>query len=369
MVKSGGQGGVNQLGGLFVNGRPLPEPIRRKIVELAQNGVRPCDISRQLRVSHGCVSKILGRLATATTTRVQPCDYLYACRFYETGSIRPGIIGGSKPKVATPKVVVKIEDYKQENPSIFAWEIRDKLLSDGVCDKNNVPSVSSINRIVRTRAQQKQKALAERQAAVMHQSSINAAMQMDQMNALAFTSGRVEMPSHSSMGLVTPYGSLPTSGVLPPASSLMSSSIPASQNTRLPPFSPNGGETYSCGPVYNQSCYSGVDSKTVPISYSNDLTTKFPSYSTSSAANNQPFLPASSPNSVPMAVIQKGSSHMNQNNNNIDMQTGSSPQSAGPESCQASPVSQSASPMARYQHTSDQEGMVVHHNFYCTHYC
>ena len=29
---------------------------------------------------------------------------------------------------------------------MFAWEIRDRLLSDTVCDQENVPSVSSINR-------------------------------------------------------------------------------------------------------------------------------------------------------------------------------------------------------------------------------
>nr|XP_019808723.1 PREDICTED: paired box protein Pax-2-like isoform X3 [Bos indicus] len=122
-----GHGGVNQLGGVFVNGRPLPDVVRQRIVELAHQGVRPCDISRQLRVSHGCVSKILGR-------------------YYETGSIKPGVIGGSKPKVATPKVVDKIAEYKRQNPTMFAWEIRDRLLAEGICDNDTVPSVSSINR-------------------------------------------------------------------------------------------------------------------------------------------------------------------------------------------------------------------------------
>lgn len=134
-------GGVNQLGGVFVNGRPLPDVVRQRIVELAHQGVRPCDISRQLRVSHGCVSKILGRL-------VSPI------RYYETGSIKPGVIGGSKPKVATPKVVDKIAEYKRQNPTMFAWEIRDRLLAEGICDNDSVPSVSSINRIIRTKVQQ-----------------------------------------------------------------------------------------------------------------------------------------------------------------------------------------------------------------------
>ncbi|KAI1285716.1 Paired box protein Pax-5 [Halotydeus destructor] len=133
-------GGVNQLGGVFVNGRPLPDVVRSRIVDLAHQGVRPCDISRQLRVSHGCVSKILGR-------------------YYETGSIRPGVIGGSKPKVATPNVVDAIADYKKQNPTMFAWEIRDRLLADKICDQDNIPSVSSINRIVRNKAAEKAKHL------------------------------------------------------------------------------------------------------------------------------------------------------------------------------------------------------------------
>ncbi|XP_046812113.1 paired box protein Pax-6 isoform X2 [Lucilia cuprina] len=132
-----GHSGVNQLGGVFVGGRPLPDSTRQKIVELAHSGARPCDISRILQVSNGCVSKILGR-------------------YYETGSIRPRAIGGSKPRVATAEVVAKISHYKRECPSIFAWEIRDKLLQDGVCTNENIPSVSSINRVLRNLAAQKE---------------------------------------------------------------------------------------------------------------------------------------------------------------------------------------------------------------------
>ncbi|XP_066597725.1 protein gooseberry-like [Prorops nasuta] len=127
-----GQGKMNQLGGLFINGRPLPNHTRLKIVEMAAAGVRPCVISRQLKVSHGCVSKILNR-------------------YQETGSIRPGIIGGSKPRVATPEVEARIEEYKRDNPGIFSWEIRDRLIKEGICDRTSAPSVSAISRLLRGR--------------------------------------------------------------------------------------------------------------------------------------------------------------------------------------------------------------------------
>lgn len=91
-----GQAGVNQLGGVFVNGRPLPDCVRQRIVQLAMVGVRPCDISRQLLVSHGCVSKIL-------------------TRFYETGSIRPGSIGGSKTKVRPDRRSRFLEEHLHYN--------------------------------------------------------------------------------------------------------------------------------------------------------------------------------------------------------------------------------------------------------------
>ena len=52
--------------------------------------------------------------------------------------------------MATPDIEKKILDIQKENPGIFSWEIREKLLKEGLIDRPSVPSVSSISRILRS---------------------------------------------------------------------------------------------------------------------------------------------------------------------------------------------------------------------------
>ena len=83
----------------------------------------------------------VSRLESALTYAFSSCVSKILCRYYETGTIRPRAIGGSKPRVATNKVVDRIAQYKRECPSIFAWEIRDRLLTENVCTQDTIPSV------------------------------------------------------------------------------------------------------------------------------------------------------------------------------------------------------------------------------------
>jgi len=122
----------NQMGGSYTNGKPLPLVLRQRIIIMATRGFKASEISKEVKVSHGCISKIINRYNT-------------------TGSIMPGIIGGSKPKVATERVIKNIMELKAETPSIFAWEIRERLVEKQVCTEKSAPSVSSINRVIRNR--------------------------------------------------------------------------------------------------------------------------------------------------------------------------------------------------------------------------
>lgn len=128
-----GQERVNQLGGVFVNGKPLPKALRIRIIQLARLGVRASDISRQLRISHGCVSKILNK-------------------FYETGSIEPGAIPSSRSREITPQITKKIEEFILDQPDMFSWEVRDRLLLEGVCVKANLPSMEAISQLLKSRS-------------------------------------------------------------------------------------------------------------------------------------------------------------------------------------------------------------------------
>ena len=81
----------------------------------------------------------------------------YIHRYQETGSIRPGVIGGTKPKLATPEIEKRVDLYKHENPGVFSWEVRDRLIKEGLCDKTTVPSVSAISRLLRGREEDEKK--------------------------------------------------------------------------------------------------------------------------------------------------------------------------------------------------------------------
>lgn len=116
---------------MYVSGKPLPLELRSRIINLSCLGLRQCDISRQLKVTHGCISKLLSK-------------------YQETGNVDPAQNAG-RPRVITAEIERKIDQYRRTDPGAFCWELREHLLQDNVCTVDEVPSLSSISRLVKNK--------------------------------------------------------------------------------------------------------------------------------------------------------------------------------------------------------------------------
>lgn len=97
---------------------------------------RPCQISRELRVSHGCVSKIL---------------YRYA----ETGSIEPGQHqvnknGFKKSQKIPIHVKQSILAISKAFPDLKPFQIREILVSRSLVPKTSIPTLNQICEILGT---------------------------------------------------------------------------------------------------------------------------------------------------------------------------------------------------------------------------
>ncbi|VDN52175.1 unnamed protein product [Dracunculus medinensis] len=122
----GRSSGTNQLGRTYSPGLPLSMNEREQIVQLYQNGWKICDISKRLCITHSCVSKILNRYRT-------------------TGSVKPK--DAKEGRTESP-LVIAIRDYKMRLGMSRQAEIREQLIADGICSRENAPSRSSINQLV-----------------------------------------------------------------------------------------------------------------------------------------------------------------------------------------------------------------------------
>ncbi|KAH7727193.1 protein F56D12.6 [Aphelenchoides avenae] len=124
------------------------------LTELSQHGDCSGSLKARMKLANG------PSIPSNTVVQFQALDNVVSklsvvldSESYALSMVRRKILSGKyfcEPEVATPQVVAKIEQYKRDNPTIFAWEIREKLIEEGVCEQP--PSVSSINRILRTRA-------------------------------------------------------------------------------------------------------------------------------------------------------------------------------------------------------------------------
>ena len=120
----------NCLGGSFQNGKCTPKLLKQRILSKYAEGVSVSAISRDTQVTSRGIRKII-----STYEETGPLD------------LKPHF--GRAHYKTTNNVLQHIEYMKTQKPSIYAREIKDKLLDIGVCDMNSVPSRQTISHVIR----------------------------------------------------------------------------------------------------------------------------------------------------------------------------------------------------------------------------
>ena len=49
----------------------------------------------------------------------------------------------------TPRIAQRIMEYRKEQPGLFSWEIRGRLVEESLCSKESPLSLSSISRLLK----------------------------------------------------------------------------------------------------------------------------------------------------------------------------------------------------------------------------
>lgn len=121
---------VNQRGGIYDNGRNLPQMYRERVLDLAHIGMSQRMIASELRTSKHFIHKVLKN-------------------YDETNSAVPTPKETPRRHKITDIVSEYVEIEKICKPSIYTSELRERLVLDGIVHPADVPSCSAIKKSVR----------------------------------------------------------------------------------------------------------------------------------------------------------------------------------------------------------------------------
>ena len=121
---------INQSGGLYDNGRGLPQFYRERVLDLYHQGFSQRQIAQELSTSRHFIQNVL--LGYDTTNS--------SCQPAKSHRGRSSL---------SPNAIELIENEKLCKPSIYCAELRNRLVLDGVVHPVDLPDVSTISYCLR----------------------------------------------------------------------------------------------------------------------------------------------------------------------------------------------------------------------------